>query len=303
MMKPTLLILAAGMGSRYGGLKQLDQLGPNGEAIIDYSMYDAIRAGFGKIVFVVRPEIEEATRKAFEPKLKGRVDIDFVYQELDLVPEGISYNPERKKPWGTAHAVWVAREAVHDPFLVINADDFYGPEAYKNAGEYLMQAPEPENTDYCMIGYKVSETLSEHGVVSRGICESDPDHYLTAVVERTDIKRSNGTIVYIDNEGQEMELEEDVLVSMNIWGFKPSIFPFLTTHFTEFIKQNADKIKAEFYIPTIINELVRKDQARVKILPTHDQWFGVTYREDKVQAEQKLRKLIDRGVYPGKLWA
>jgi NDP-sugar pyrophosphorylase family protein len=301
-MKPTLLILAAGIGSRYGGMKQIDQVGPSGEAIIDYSVYDAIRTGFGKIVFVIRKEIESDIREFFEHKLSGKVNMDFVYQELDMIPEGYTCPPGRIKPWGTAHAVWVAASAINEPFVAINADDFYGYGSYKMMAEYLTANSPADSTNFCMIGYQIRNTLSDYGSVSRGVCESDDRSFLKAVVERTEIFKKNGGIAFRDEQGMDVPLSSDTLVSMNIWGFTPVIFEYIRIHFTDFIRENVSNIKAELYIPKIVNEIIKSGKASVKILPATDNWFGVTYKEDKPHAIQNIRKLIEKGIYPPKLW-
>ncbi len=301
-MKPTLLILAAGMGSRYGGLKQIDSVGPSGEAIIDYSIFDAIRAGFGRVVFVIRKELEEDFIRFFGRKLNGRIDFDFVHQELNMVPENVTFSEDREKPWGTAHAVWVARETVHEPFAVINADDFYGAGSYQKMHDHLVKNQTSGMNSYCMIGYEVRQTLSEHGSVSRGICESNGHGFLRDVVERTEIEKVNGRIIYKDEKGNDVPLSGDALVSMNIWGFYPSVFGHLGDHFKRFIEQHNNDRKAELYIPTVVNELVRKEVEKVKILPADDQWFGVTYREDKPAAVEMIGELVGKGVYPENLW-
>ena len=301
-MKPTLLILAAGMGSRYGGLKQIDQVGPSGEAIIDYSIYDAIRAGFEKVTFIIRKNIEKEFREVFENKLKGKIETEFIFQELEMVPEGISYSSERVKPWGTAHAVWVAKNYIREPFVVINADDFYGAGSYQVTADYLMQDNIVNTTNYSMVGYQVQHTLSDFGSVTRGVCEATDDDFMKAVVERTEIVREGQQIYYIDSEEGKVALSGNELVSMNFWGFTPAIFDQFETAFSEFIKINADKLKSELFIPKVINELVASDMANVKILPSRDQWFGVTYREDKPIAIEHIRKLVEQGVYPDNLW-
>jgi dTDP-glucose pyrophosphorylase len=301
-MKPTLLILAAGMGSRYGSLKQIEAVGPSGEAIIDYSIYDAIRAGCGKIAFVIRKDIEMEFREVFDAKLKGRIETGYVFQELDMVPPDISYSPERAKPWGTAHAVWVARDHIKGPFIVINADDFYGADSYRVMADYLTGKDTAGNSRFCMMGYQMQHTLSDFGSVSRGVCESADSKFLDSVVERTEIAREGGDIYYLDSDKKRVPLRGDVLVSMNIWGFTTGIFGHLDRAFTEFIRVNAGQLKAEFYIPTVINELVARGKASVRILPARDQWFGVTYREDKPLAVDHINRLIARGVYPRKLW-
>jgi len=300
-MRPTLLILAAGIGSRYGGLKQVDQVGPSGEAILDYSIYDAIRAGFKKVVFIIRKNIEKEMREVFERKLSGRIEVDFIFQELDMIPEGYSVPPDRVKPWGTAHAVSVAAAHVREPFLVINADDYYGPASYRMTADYLM-SHKGNNKDFCMVGYQIQHTLSEFGPVSRGLCEADEQDYLRAVVEITEIENKDGKIAYKHKDGHQVQLKGTELVSMNVWGFTPAIFPYIDEELKTFLSEHAGNPKAELYIPTIINNLVKKDTARVKILPAADNWFGVTYREDKPMAVTKISHLISGGVYPANLW-
>lgn len=302
-MKPTLLILAAGMGSRYGGLKQMDQVGPSGEAIIDYSIYDAIRAGFEKVTFIIRKNIEKEFREVFESKLKGAIETEFIFQELEMVPEGISFSSERVKPWGTAHAVWVAKDYIREPFVVINADDFYGAGSYQTIADYLMQDNIVNSSKYGMVGYQVQHTLSDFGSVTRGVCEASDDDFMKAVVERTEIVREGQQIYYIDKEEGKVSLSGDELVSMNFWGFTPTIFDHFERAFTEFIEKNAEKLKKELFIPKVVNELVARDIASVKILPSSDQWFGVTYREDKPVAVEHIRKLVEQGVYPDNLWS
>ncbi len=301
-MKPTLLILAAGMGSRYGGLKQVDPVGPNGEAIIEYSIYDAIRAGFGKVVFVIRESFAEAFKEKFNDKLNGKIEVGYVYQELDNVPEGIKISPEREKPWGTGHAVLVAKEVIDEAFVVINADDFYGPSAYKMTADYMNRVANDGNNSYCMVGYGLRHTLSEHGYVSRGICQTNEKGFLKTVVERTNIERINGKIITKLEDGSDMELTGNEVVSMNFWGFSVSFFGFLETYFEKFINENSANPKAEFYIPYVVNELINKDEATLKVLESQDLWFGVTYKEDKGTAVENIKSLIGKGVYPNSLW-
>ena len=300
-MKPTLLILAAGIGSRYGGMKQIDQVGPSGEAIIDYSIYDAIQAGFGRIVFVIRKNIQQDFIDFFGDKLKGKIPFEFACQELDMVPEGLKVPEERKKPWGTAHAVWVARDVINEPFVVINADDFYGRGSYQAVVSYLAD-PDTGPENHCMVGFQIKHTLSDFGTVSRGICEVDNRDFLKAVVERTEIGQSDNNIYYKDENGSEKPLSGDDMVSMNIWGFSPAIFPLLEDHFTEFIHKNINQLKAELYIPTVINDMVRNNKGTMKVLPATDKWFGVTYKEDKPMAIENIRKQVDQGIYPENLW-
>lgn len=299
-MKPTLLILAAGLGSRYGGVKQMDKVGPSGESIIDYSIYDAIQAGFDKVVFVLNPKIENDFKEIYEPRLKGRIKTDYVLQEITNIPEGVKFNPERVKPWGTGHAVLMAKDVIKEPFAVINADDFYGRDAYFVMSDFLKERNNDE-TDYSMVGYKLKNTLSDFGSVSRGVCAIDEKGYLTDVVERTSIERKGDKIVFIE-DGKEYEIDEDVLVSMNFWGFTPAFFPQLEEDFKDFIVKNADKLKAEFYIPLVVNNLIKKGEATVKVLESKAQWFGVTYKEDKPFTIKKINELVKSGVYPENLW-
>lgn len=298
-MKPTLVILAAGMGSRYGGLKQLDEIGPNGEAIIDYSLFDAIRAGFGKVVFIIRTDFSDEFKSRFEPKLKGRIKTDYVYQSLDKIPAGFTLNPEREKPWGTAHAVMMAKDAVKEPMAVINADDFYGKESYQTMADFLNTSSDPD--EYAMIGYMVSNTLSEFGTVSRGVCHTDANGYLTSVVERTKIKRDPDGIHYYEDDGR-YPLAEDTPVSMNFWGFKPTVFQYLEEGFSQFLREHGNELKSEYFIPLLINDNISAGRISTKVLPSNAPWFGVTYREDKPLAQAEIKKLTEKGVYPAKLW-
>lgn len=299
--KPTLLILAAGIGSRYGGLKQLDKVGTSGETIIDYSIYDAIQAGFGKVVFVIRENIEADFRAFFDEKLKGKIEVEYVFQETHKIPAGLSFNPERIKPWGTGHAVLMAKDAIKEDFAVINADDFYGREAYQTLADYF-KTEERGDTDYCMVGYELKNTLSENGYVSRGQCKSDNQQFLFDVIERTHIERKNNSIIFQDENEKSIELKEDTLVSMNFWGFTPSYFDFLNEKFSRFIPQNTDNLKAEFYIPSVVNELIEEKRARVKVLHSDASWFGVTYKEDKAGVMKNIQDLVASGSYPKKLW-
>jgi len=301
-MKPTLLILAAGMGSRYGGLKQLDRVGPSGETIIDYSVYDAIRAGFGKVVFVIKEAIEKEFKEAFIDRLGDKIAVDRVFQEIWMVPEGISIPAGRTKPWGTGHAVLMGEEKIGGPFAVINADDFYGRGAFAAVAEYYREWTAERGTDYCMVGYPLANTLSEFGSVSRGICRVDDGACLTGVRECTHIVRQGKDIVYKDDHEQMVPMAGDTIVSMNCWGFTPSFFGFLKDEFGTFIKKNADDLKAEFYIPGVVNDLIGTDRASLKVLRTGEQWFGMTYREDREKVVMSIRDLVSRGVYPEKLW-
>ncbi|MCQ2343287.1 MAG: nucleotidyltransferase [Paludibacteraceae bacterium] len=299
-MKPTLFILAAGMGSRYGGLKQIDGLGPNGETIMDYSVYDALRAGFGKIVFVIRKDFEEDFRKVVLSKYEDKIPCEVCFQSLDKVPEGYSYNPERTKPWGTNHAVLMAKDIIHEPFAVLNADDFYGQDSFKVLADYL-KSIEGTKGNYCMVGYRIQNTLSENGSVSRGICATDANGYLTDVVERTKIEDKGGRIVFTE-DSVDTEIPLNTPVSMNMWGFTPEYFDYAMDAFKCFLQENGQEMKKEFYIPTVVNELIRAGKATCKVLDTTSQWFGVTYAEDRPQFILKINELVNKGVYPAKLF-
>ena len=301
MIKPTLLILAAGIGSRYGGLKQLDKVGPGGEAIIDYSIYDAIQAGFGKVVFVIRKSIETDFREFIGNKLDGKIEVEYVFQELDKLPDGIIPNPERQKPYGTGHAVLMAADAIKENFAVINADDFYGREAYETIAKYFGELDTNAN-DNCMVGYNLKNTLSDNGYVSRGQCSSDENAYLIDVVERTHIEKKADGIFFENEEKEQIKLDENTLVSMNFWGFTPQFFAQLNTRFTKFIGENKDQLKAEFYIPTAVNEMIEEGIAKTKVLESDAAWFGVTYQEDRPVVVESIRKLIRAGKYPEKLF-
>ena len=301
-MKPTLLILAAGIGSRYGGLKQLDRLGPSGETIIDYSIYDAIRAGFGKIVFVIRESIEKEFREVYVDRLKDKIETDCVFQEIWKVPEGVNFSKERQKPWGTGHAVLMAAELIDTPFAVINADDFYGRSSFQAICDYYADWTPGQEDEYCMVGYDIGNTLSEHGAVSRGVCLADKDSYLVGVTERTKIERSPEGIAYRDENDIPVFIPENTIVSMNFWGFTPSFFGYLKTGFFEFMGKNAGNPKAEFYIPSVVNDLIGSGKCTLKVLESREKWFGITYREDRELVVAKIRELVDRSIYPGNLW-
>ncbi len=300
MIKPTLLILAAGMGSRYGGIKQLDAFGPNGETIIDYSLFDAIQAGFGKVVFIIREELKEDFEKVFGSKLKGKIEYDYAIQGFQsYVPSDLG-SVERAKPWGTGHAMLCAWEQTKTPFAVINADDFYGTEAFKTMAAFL-SSNKDENV-HAMIGYHVKNTLSENGTVSRGVCKQDNEGYLTSVIERTKILRNeNGEIVFLDN-GEPEVLGENTPVSMNFWGFMPSVFTETEKYFQDYARKNYDAPKAEFYIPTIMSQLMAENKGKCKVFDTSSDWFGVTYPEDKPDVQASIQKLVSEGKYPQQLW-
>jgi NDP-sugar pyrophosphorylase family protein len=300
-MKPTLFVLAAGMGSRYGGLKQLDGLGPNGETIMDYSIYDAIKAGFGKVVFVIRKSFEADFRAVVVNKFKNLIDVEVVFQDITDVPEGCTYNPEREKPWGTNHAVLMGRDVIKEPFAVINADDFYGQESFAILADFLRSVVGKSN-EYCMIGYRVGNTLSESGSVSRGVCVVDENNLLKNVVERTHIEEKGGTIIFIDENGEEVSIPAETPVSMNMWGFTPDYFDYSLEYFKQFLAENGDKLKSEFYIPLAVNNLIVEGRATCTVLDTPSKWFGVTYAEDRPQVVLKINELIRKGVYPKQLF-
>lgn len=302
MKQPTLLVLAAGMGSRYGGLKQLDGLGPSGETIMDYSIFDAIRAGFGKVVFVIRHTFEADFREKILSKYEGKIPVEVVFQELDYLPEGFSVPEGREKPWGTNHALMMAAKAIQEPFAVINADDFYGRESYQVLCDKLKSLSDSTNT-YCMVGYRVGNTLSESGSVARGVCEVDDKNFLTGVVERTAIVRNEaGAIVFNDETGKEVTLQEHTPVSMNMWGFTPDYFVHSESQFVDFLKARQGELKSEFFIPLVVNQLVESKRATVEVLDTPSSWFGVTYAADREGVVAKIQALVDAGEYPNKLF-
>lgn len=296
--KLTLLVLAAGIGSRYGGIKQIDGFGPSGETIMDYSLFDAIRHGFTKVVFIVREEILATVREKFEPKLKGKVEVEFVIQGLDtLIPKEFQ-NAERTKPWGTGHAMLCAKDVIHEPFAVINADDFYGQEAYRSLSQFFRAGA---HNDHAMVGFTLKNVLSQHGSVSRGCGETDASGYLTTVVERTTIVKEGDKIISKEKD-LDRPLSPETPTSMNFWGFQPDVFGFAGEHFLEFLKDNHTNLKGEFYIPLFVNEMIRRRRGRVKVISGGTTWFGVTYKEDKDEVSRKIKELIDKGEYPSKLW-
>ena len=292
------------MGSRYGGLKQLDGLGPNGETIMDYSVFDALRAGFGKVVFVIRKDFEEDFRRVVIAKYADKVPCEVCFQSLDKVPAGCTYNPERTKPWGTNHAVLMAKDIIKEPFCVINCDDFYNRDAFMVIGKFLSELPEGAKNDYAMVGFRVGNTLSENGTVARGICSKDEAGHLTTVVERTEIMRVNGPVCYKDEQGQWVAVEDNTPVSMNMWGFTPDYFDYSEAYFKEFLsdKKNMENLKAEFFIPLMVNKLINEKTATVKVLDTTSKWFGVTYAADRDSVVARIQSLIDEGVYPSHLF-
>ena len=300
-MKPTLFVLAAGMGSRYGGLKQLDGLGPHGETIMDYSIYDAIRSGFGKIVFVIRKDFEDDFRAKILSKYENHIPVEVVFQALDNLPEGFVCPEGRTKPWGTNHAVLMGKDVIKEPFAVINADDFYGRNSFEVIAKELSTTKDRKG-DYCMVGFRVGNTMSESGSVARGVCENK-DGYLTTVVERTAIAyNEKHEISFTDENGVEQILDPNTPVSMNLWGFTPDYFEFSEKYFVDFLNENISKPKAEFFIPLVVNELVTKGDATVKVLDTDSKWFGVTYAADRQGVVDKFAELHANGEYPEKMF-
>ncbi len=303
-MKPTLLLLAAGMGSRYGGLKQLDSVGPNGETIMDYSIYDAIKAGFGKAVFVIRKDFEDEFKEKILSKYEGKIETDVVFQSIDALPEGYKCPPERIKPWGTNHAIMMGENVIKEPFCVINCDDFYNRNSFEVIGRYLSDLKTTDVGKYAMVGFRVCNTLSENGTVARGVCEKNKEGHLTSIIERTEIERHNGNVCYKDECGNWIEINDNSPVSMNMWGFTPDYFKYSNTYFKEFLSkpENLNNLKSEFYIPTMVDYLINNGIAQVKVLDTNAKWFGVTYAEDRQGVKEKIKSLISAGEYPDKLF-
>lgn len=299
-MKPTLLVLAAGMGSRYGGDKQLDMVGPSGETIIDYSIYDAIKTGFGKIVFVIRRDIEEQVKERFVEKLKGRIEVDYVFQDLDDLPEGSVVSPERKKPWGTSHAILVTSKKIKEPFGVINSDDFYGRDSFRILYDFLVNDPDPNC--YCIVGYKLGNTLSDHGHVNRGVCRANEKRLLVDIVETRQIEKTATGAVAPGKDGGKIYFTGNEIVSMNLWGFKPSCYQFLGEEFSNFIKANGMDPKAELDIPTSVDKYVKNGRITIKVLMSDEHWFGVTYREDKPFVVENIHRMVKDGIYPSSIY-
>jgi dTDP-glucose pyrophosphorylase len=298
--KPTLVILAAGMGSRYGGLKQIDAFTPEGDTIIDFSLYDALQAGFGKFVFIIRKSFEKEFKGIFNKKLEGKAEVTYVYQELENVPEKY-INPERTKPWGTGHALLMAKDAVNENFAIINADDFYGAEAFEVMAKSLMKK-DKETYEFNTIAYLLNNTVSNHGFVSRGECDVNENGFLTGVTERTHIEKIDGKLMRKDDDGIFIPIDENTVVSMNFWGFTPKCFEFGGQLFEEFLAENKGNLKAEFYLPTIVNEILKSGKATVEVLKSDAKWFGVTYREDKEIVQKAINELKKQNVYPRNLW-
>ena len=306
MTRPVLVIMAAGMGSRYGGLKQIDPIDADGHIIMDYSVFDAVRAGFRDVIFIIKKENEQSFRSAIGDRLARRVGVHYAFQSLEDIPEGFAVPEGRVKPWGTGHAVRSCRELIRGPFAVINADDYYGPEAFHQIYQYLSSHPDDDKFRYAMVGYILGNTLTENGHVSRGICQVDAQGYLEKIQERTCIVRTEDGAAYSEDDGESFTaVAADSCVSMNMWGFTESIMRELEEGFTRFFREEvpADPMKAEYYLPTAAGDLVRTGQASVKVLPSTDRWYGMTYKEDKKMVEQAMKELKKKGVYPGHLWA
>ena len=303
-MKPTLFLLAAGMGSRYGGLKQLDGLGPHGETIMDYSIYDAIHAGFGKLVFVIRKDFEADFREKIISKYEGHIPCELVFQSINDLPEGFTCPEGRQKPWGTNHAVMMGAPVIHEPFAVINCDDFYGRDSFEVMGKWLNALPDGSVNTYSMVGFRVGNTLSESGTVSRGICETNEQRLLTSVVERTKIMRREGEVQYIDDNGEWESTPENTPVSMNFWGFTPDYFKYSEDYFKTFLsdEKNMTNLKSEFFIPLMVDKLITDGTATCEVLDTTSKWFGVTYPEDRQSVVDKIKVLVEAGVYPEHLF-
>ncbi|MBO7294100.1 MAG: nucleotidyltransferase [Bacteroidaceae bacterium] len=303
-MKPTLFLLAAGMGSRYGGLKQLDKLGPNGETIMDYSIYDAINAGFGKLVFVIRKDFEQDFRDIVLKKYESKIPCELVFQALDALPEGFTCPADRQKPWGTNHAVMMGKDVIKEPFAVLNCDDFYDRDAFQVMGKFLSELPEGSTGNYAMVGFRVGNTLSESGTVSRGVCETNEQKLLTSVVERTKIQRFDGVVKYQDENGEWVAISDNTPVSMNFWGFTPDYFQHSVEYFKEFLSdpKNMENLKSEFFIPLMVDKLINDGTATCEVLDTTSQWFGVTYPEDRPEVVARFAKLGEDGVYPANMF-
>jgi hypothetical protein len=299
-MKPTLLVLAAGMGSRYGGNKQLDEVGPSGETIIDYSIYDAVRAGFGKIVFVIRRDIEEQVKERFVERLKDKIEVDYVFQEITNLPEGVKVTPERQKPWGTSHAILVTKDKIKEPFGVINSDDYYGVESFNILYDFLVNDTDPDC--YSIVGYKLGNTLSEHGHVNRGVCKAGSDGLLQGIVETRQISKTLNGATAPGPDGTVLNFTGNEIVSMNLWGFKPSCYDILGKEFRNFINKSGMDPKSELDIPTSVDKFVKNGEIKIKVLMSNEKWFGVTYREDKPFVVESIRKMIRKGIYPVRIY-
>lgn len=305
MQKPVLAVMAAGMGSRYGGLKQIDPVGPSGEVIIDYSLFDARRAGFEKVVFIIKHEIEDDFKAVISERISKVMQVEYAFQQLDILPEGYTVPEGREKPWGTAHAVLAAKSVIDGPFAVINADDYYGPEAFQKIYDYLATHQDDEKYEYAMVGYHLRNTLTEHGHVARGVCEVGEDGFLQRVTEHVKIVKDGNDAKFTEDEGKTWEsLPGETTVSMNLWGFTPSFLKETEARFNTFLDRTltANPMKGEYFLPSVVSALIDEDKARVQVLTSKDKWYGVTYKEDKPVVVAALRSFIDAGVYPEKLW-
>lgn len=298
-MKPTLLILAAGMGSRYGGLKQMDALGPNNETIIDFSVFDAINAGFGKVVFIIRESFAEPFKARFEPILKGKIETEYVFQELHKLPAGFTVPEGREKPWGTGHAILMAKDVIREPFAIINADDFYGKIAYSQVADFMNDSSNPN--EYGMVGYYLRNTLSDFGTVSRGVCSTDTQGNMVNIIERTKIGKEEGKIFFYE-ESDKTELTGNEPVSMNFWAFKPSYFDYLEEGFVKFLQERGRELKSEYYFNAVVDKLIKEKRVTTKVINTEAPWFGVTYQEDRPIVQKKIKDLMNKGEYPFSLW-
>lgn len=294
--------MAAGMGSRYGGLKQMEAMGPHGAAILDYSIHDALKSGFGKVVFIIRKDLRKDFRRLVGKKWEKKAPVRYVFQELELLPKGFPVPPGRQKPWGTAHAIWAAREAVGEPFAAINADDFYGRGSFETLGKFLAHVPTGPQPTFAMVGFPLSKTLSEHGTVARGVCVLGPGRSLRKVVERTRIAQTGRSIHYLDEKGRKHPLGPSATVSMNMWGFTPELFPLLDGELVKFLKSRGREPKSEFLIPRVVDQALAEKRIGVRVLPTRSQWFGVTYPEDKARVQARLRELTVKKAYPARPW-
>ena len=300
MSKPTLVILAAGVGSRYGGLKQLDTFSEQGDTILDFSIYDAIQAGFGKVVFIIRKSIEDDFKSFFDKKLKGKIEVEYVFQELDKIPERFKEN-QREKPWGTGHALLMCKDVIKENFAVINADDFYGREGYQVMADALNKI-DTNSSEFNMLGYVLKNTISDFGFVSRGECKVDKNGFLIGLTERTQIEKVDGELKYKNEQGEMIPISEDTIVAMNFFGFTPKYFELSNTLFEEFLDKNYKEPKAEFFIPSVVNHLIVNNLGTMEVLKSNARWFGVTYKEDKDYVTSEIQKLKDNGTYPTNLW-
>ena len=304
MKKPVLVVMAAGMGSRYGGLKQIDPVGPSGEVIIDYSIYDGISAGFEKVIFIIKEEMLKDFKDTVGKRVSGHIEVEYVFQNLKDIPEPFQVPAERVKPWGTCHAVWSCRNIIDGPFAVINADDFYGKEAFKEVYEFLSKDPEEKENHHCMVGYNIENTLTDNGHVARGVCETSEDGYLVKIVERLKIERIDNKIMFTEDGDKFGEIKEGTTVSMNLWGYKKSIIDEIDKGFRHFLEKlpEKDPLKAEYFLPAVVEELLQSKKAEFKVLNSKDKWFGVTYKEDKPMVVSAIREMVDKKIYPAKLF-